>query len=285
MKFYVIEPASLTEAVDILSQAKDIILMAGGTDLLVKVKQGRLKPGRVLSLRQIQGLERVEYVPGRGLFIGPMATHAQVAAHPEVICRFSALAEACSAVGSPQIRNVGTVAGNLANASPAADTAGALLALEAQLMLMGPQGSRRVALADFLLGPGKTCLGQGELIAQIFAPEPQLSTFSTYLKLGRRKAMEIAVCSVALASTSAGNGWSNVQLALGAVGPTTLLSKQAGNVLEGQVWSEQVSILAGKSAASECQPVDDQRASASYRRAMVEVMVKRAISRLEFLKG
>ena len=284
MRFKFFEPTCLTEAVEILEQQEDVAIIAGGTDLLVKIKTGIIKPSIVLSLRKIPDLNKLEHQEGHGLRIGPLVTHAQVAANAVVLERFSALAKACSLVGSPQIRNLGSVAGNLANASPAADTAPALLALRAELVLLGPKGRRRVGLSSFFRGPGQTVLERGELIEELFIPEPEKGTQSTYYKIGRRKALEIAICGVALAATPKEGHWWNVSLGLGAVGPTPILAIQASSFLEGQLWSESIINESTNMAAEQCSPIDDLRATANYRRTMVKVLVQRSIREL-ILRG
>jgi len=277
MRFQVWAPSTLSEAVNILSNQENTSLYAGSTDLLVKIKNGVLKPAGIVCLNKVAGLNTVEFMPGRGLTIGPLVTHAQIASHAVVNKYFTALSQACNTVGSPQIRNLGTVAGNLANASPAADTAPALLALGARVVMLGVRGRREIGLAELFKGPGLTVLERGELIEQIFVPEYGRRVRSVYLKLGRRKALEIAVCSVALAGTPAGEHWKNVSLALGAVAPTPILAKGAGVLLEQNKWSGSTIDQAVQEAKSCCCPVDDVRASAGYRREMIGVLVKRAV--------
>ena len=234
----------------------------------------------MLSLHKVPGLCRLEYREKQGLRIGPLVTHAQVARNTEVKERFSALAKACSLVGSPQIRNLGSVVGNLANASPAADTASALLALRAEVILFGPNGRRSLGLNSFFRGPGLTVLERGELIEELIVPEQEQGTISTYSKIGRRKALEIAICGVALVATPQGGYWWNVSLGLGAVGPTPILGIQASALLEGQPWTESLINESARIAADQCFPIDDLRATAHYRRAMVTVLVQRNIREL-----
>ena len=270
----------MTEAIQILVEKENVAIMAGGTDLLVKIKAGQINPSIVLSLHKVPGLSRLEYHEKQGLRIGPLVTHAQVAINKEVIERFSALARACRLVGSPQIRNLGSVVGNLANASPAADTASVLLALRAEVKLFGPNGRRIIGLNSFFRGPGLTVLKPGELIEELIVPEQEQGSLSTYCKIGRRKALEIAICGVALVATPLGGSWRNVSLGLGAVGPTPILEIQAGTLLEGQPWTESLINESARIASSQCFPIDDLRATADYRRAMVKVLVKRNIREL-----
>ncbi|GAB6173952.1 xanthine dehydrogenase family protein subunit M [Paradesulfitobacterium aromaticivorans] len=281
MKFEVLHAANLPETISILEQDSNVRIVAGGTDLLVRIKQGFLKPNRLLSLNKINSLKTISYSPGQGLRIGALVTHAQTAAAPVIKEKYVALTMACSSVGTPQIRNLGTVVGNIVNASPAADTAPALLALNAEVVIHGRDQVRQIALADFFVGSGQTVLNKGELISEIIIPEPSEGTLSTYYKVGRRKALEISICSVAMAARPEGNVWFNPKLVLGAVAPTPGVSIKASAILDGQLWLDAVVRKAASVAISECSPIDDQRASAQYRRQMVEVSVRRAIKQLE----
>jgi carbon-monoxide dehydrogenase medium subunit len=276
---------TLNEVPELLGKLQgEAEILAGGTDLLPGIKRGLCKPMTLLSLNRIPGLLDLSCYPGEGLHIGALVSHARVAGHPGVKEKYTALADACAAVGSPQIRNLGTVVGNIANASPAADTAPALLSLNAQVVIRGPDGTHSVPLADFFLGPGRTVLSHGEIIQGIYVPEPPPGTRSVYLKLGRRKALEISICSVALAATPSGR-WRHVRLALGAVAPVPLLDAEAAARMEEQVWTPDLMREAGHSASSHASPIDDQRASAAYRRSMIEILVRRSMESLNSLAG
>jgi carbon-monoxide dehydrogenase medium subunit len=203
-----------------------------------------------------------------------------VASHPAVKEKYTALGDASAAVGSPQIRNLGTVVGNIANASPAADTAPALLSLNARVVLRDLDGTKSIPLADFFLGPGKTMLSDGQIIEEIYVPEPSPGTLSIYLKLGRRKALEISICSVALAATPSAGRWDDVRLSLGAVAPVPLLDTATARQIEKQVWTIDLMREAGHSASFASSPIDDQRASAAYRRSMIGILVRRCMQSL-----
>lgn len=274
MRFKLLEPSTIDEALDFLAAA-DVPILAGGTDLLLKIKRGLIWPEAILSLHRIPSLYCLSYEEGTGLSIGALVTHVRVAQSPIVKKKFPALAQACALVGSPQIRNLGTVVGNLANASPAADSASALLALGAQVIVRNSSGVRQMSLPDFFLGPGKTSIRHGEIIEAITVPEPLAGTASVYLKLGRRQALEISICAAALSARRVQGHWQDVKLALGAVAPTPLLLPETASYLEGKEWTSEMLEQAGRSAAALSRPLDDQRASAEYRREMAEVLVKR----------
>ncbi|MDR7402953.1 MAG: xanthine dehydrogenase family protein subunit M [Armatimonadota bacterium] len=281
MRFELLRPETLPEASGLLVRyGEEARPLAGGTDLFVQLKTRRLRVPRLVDLRSVPGLAEITYRPGEGLQIGPLVTHARLATHQVVREKFTALAEACASVGSPQVRNLGTVGGNLCNASPAADSAPALLALGAVLRLCGPRGEREVPLAAFFQGPGRPALAAGELVRAVWLPEPAPGTVSTYLKLGRRQALEIAVAGVALAARRVADTWRDCRLALGAVAPTPLLAGRAAAELEGTDWGGPALRRAAQAAAGECSPISDQRASAAYRRDMVGVLTVRAANRL-----
>lgn len=239
MRFDVLTPGSWEEAIGLLAGfGEGAKILAGGTDLLVRIKQGMIKPAKVITLQRIANLDQIRYEAGQGLYLGPMVTHAEVARHPVVKARFTALAEASAVVGSPQVRNLGTVIGNIVNASPAADTAPALLVLQADLIVRDAAGFRSVPMSEFYRGPGRTVLRDGEIVEAVFIPEAAPGTVSTYLKLGRRQALEIAICGVAMKARPAGEVWEDVQIALGAVGPTPLQAVTAAKALLGGRWSK-----------------------------------------------
>jgi len=281
MQFQVLIPSSISELDAMLAGLDDKTqILAGGTDLLPRIKRGFKKPEKVLSLHRLTELRNLNYKPGDGLHIGALATHAQVAVHPDVRQKYSALAEACSGVASPQVRNLGTVAGNIANASPAADTAPVLLALRAEVFIRRAGGLRSIPLSDFFCGPGKTVLSPNEVIERIYIPEPLPGTLSIFLKLGRHKALECSICSVALAAVPKARRWHHVGLALGAVAPVPLLEGHTAAMLEGQTWTSDLISAAGQSAASASIPIDDIRASAGYRKAMIPMLVKKSAQQL-----
>jgi len=270
--------------------------LMGGTDFLIRARGGFIRPERVVDLKGLPGMREIRAGEAGWLIIGAACTMNQVAAHPRVQAHYDLLAQACNAVASYQLRNRATVGGNICNASPAADTAPALYCLDAVVEIFGPEGVRRVPIAGFFVGPGKTVLRRGEFLTGIHLPPPPAVAAGVFNKLGRTKIGDISTVSVAVyrrpmydgpstaerrpshkktsrSSSVDGHRWA---IALGAVGPTPLRAPEAEAALAEDVTPEGVR-RAAELAAAAARPIDDIRASAAYRRAMVEVLTRRAI--------
>ena len=287
MSFEYYEPTSLAEAVAFGARfGADGAFLAGGTDLIIQMRRGKLKPRHLVSLHRIPGLDRIS-VNG-AVTLGGLVTHRAVECHPDFQGRLRALVEGAQVIGGHQVRNVATVGGNLANASPAADVVPVLLALDATVTCVSPEGARTLSLDAFLVGPGKTARRPGELLTTVrFAALPE-HTATAFLKAGRRKAMEISIACVAARVTldDARERCLEARIALGAVAPTTWRARSAERALEGRPPTEDVLREAGRLAAAECLPIGDVRASARYRVHLVETMVRRALARcLERIRG
>ncbi len=248
----------------------------GGTDLLIRARGGFVKPQAVVDLKGLPGMR--EILPGRDgwLIIGAGCTMNQVATHPLVQARYDLLVQACNSVASYQLRNRATIGGNCCNASPAADTAPALYCLEAMAEVYGSQGIRRIPIAQFFVGPGKTALRAGEFLTALHLPPAPASSRGVFNKLGRTKVGDISLVSVAVYRRSDDSPAAAVEwrIALGAVGPTPLRATEAEAALAQDASPEGIRRAAALAAAA-ARPIDDIRASAAYRRAMVAVLVRR----------
>ncbi len=282
------QPQSLAEAFDLLEAHRaSVKLLAGGTDLVPKLKAGALKVQHLVSLRRVPGLEGVSFQAGQGLSIGGGARLAEVAALPEVKSLYPGLAHACSVMATTQIRNMGTVAGNLCNAAPSADTAAPLLAYRASVVLVERGGRRQVKLTDFFKGPGLTDLEPTEILEAIRVPAPPQRCGSAYQRLSERSQVDIAAVGVAgfLALDLAGV-IIGARLALGAVAPTPVRCPEAEALLEGQAPSPELFRRASVACVRASRPIDDLRASANYRRSMVQVLAQRVLEQcLAMVKG
>lgn len=271
-------PATLDEALERLRQAGDAAcLAAGGTDLLPQLRRGAIQPSLVIDLRRLP-LATIRQ-EADGVEIGACATHAAVAASPLIRQGFPALAEACRTVGGPPVRNRGTLGGNLANASPAADAAPPLLAYDAEVVLARQGAERTLPLAELFTGPGQTALAADEMLIALRLPLPPENTGAAFIKLGKRQAMAIAVASVAARLTLAADGRiREARLALGSVAPVPLRALRAETHLQGH--GPTVSLIgeAAELARPEASPISDVRASAGYRSRMVEVLARRALT-------
>jgi carbon-monoxide dehydrogenase medium subunit len=278
--FEYLEPNSVADAVRHLTDyGTRARVLAGGTDLLIQMELGKLRPEAVVYLGRIAELRAITVESGGGLRIGAGATLREVENHPNVLTGYPALARGCREVGSVQIRNLGTLAGNACNASPSADTAPALLAYDAQVEIVGPGGAGRVVpIGDFWKGPGSTGLQPGELVTGLKLPAPPAGQRSFYRKLAVRKAMDLAMVGIAVTLVPGAGGAAHVRIALGAVAPTCFRAADAEAAVErgGAGAIDEAARL----AEAACSPIDDQRASAAYRREMVRVLTARALREL-----
>jgi carbon-monoxide dehydrogenase medium subunit len=275
-------PVTIDEACSLLSHyGPKAKVLAGGTDLLVNMKKKLLSPDQIISLNKIEGLSEVTSQNGSGLSIGPLATAAYLAGSKPIQDRVSLLAQGAGRLGSPLIRNRATIGGNLVTARPASDLAPPLLALGAGLILKGPQGDRRLSLEQFFLGPGQTVIRADEILTGIRIPDPQRPSAGAYLKLGTRKALEIALVNVASCLELAADGSiKKARVALGAVAPVPFLAASAARVLEGfkpKNQDDPVFKEAAAAAARDSRPITDHRGSADYRREMVEILTWRTL--------
>ena len=278
-KFSYLAPKSLAEACALLAEhGQNAKLMAGGTDLLLKLGRTGRAPRFVIGLRNVPGLDFVRFDPAKGLSIGALALLSTVAEHADVRRLYPALAQAAGATATVQIRNMGTVAGNLCNASPSADTATPLLVHGAEVVLSGPDGERTLPLERFFRGPGQTALAGAEVLREIRMPPPAPRTGSAYLRISERSQVDIAAaCVSALVTLDASGRCVKARLALGSVAPTPLRAEEAERILEGQPPGDAAIAKAAASACAASRPISDARAGAAWRKKMVEVLTRRAL--------
>lgn len=280
MSFEYHEPASLAEAVELGARfGAEGRFLAGGTDLIIQMRRGKLSPRHVIDLQRVPGLDRIE--ANGDVRLGALVTHRAIERCVPFQGVLRALVEGAEVVGGHQVRNVGTVGGNIANASPAADVVPVLLALDAIVSCVGAEGERSMALDEFLVGPGQTACRPGELLTSVRFAVPQGRVATAFLKAGRRRAMEIAVVCVAarLALDAGGERCVDARIALGAVAPTTWRAREAERVLEGRALTPETLREAGRVAAAGCRPISDVRASARYRQLLVQTLVPRTLAR------
>jgi CO/xanthine dehydrogenase FAD-binding subunit len=278
-KFDYLKPSTIDEALSLFSQYKGRAkVIAGGTDLLPKLKRREIQvPEYLIDLKGIPDLDYIEHDEDGGLRLGALATIHAVESSPIVRERFGVLFQAAQSMASTQVRNRGTIAGNLCNAVPSADTAPALLTLEASLKLISQEGERIVNLEDFFTGPNETVLGDGEMLQEIRVPNLPPHSRGSYQKLTPRRSMDLAIVGVAAVVVAEDGICKDIRIALGAVAPTPIRARRAEEIIRGQKLSDEVIERAAQIGAGECHPIDDHRASARYRCDMVEVLTKRAI--------
>lgn len=271
--------ADMKEACALLSQyGEKARILAGGTDLMVAVNRKLLSP-EVLIYIGSSGLDYIK-AEGDNLVIGAATTYTEIARSALVSERAPLLAEAVKSIGSPAIRNMGTIGGNLVNASPAADAAVALLALGARLKLVSANRERNVDVEAFFTGPGETVLQSNELVQEVIIPSQTAGSKWAWHKLGKRKTNILSVISVAIVLQMDSGISSQIRIALGSVAPTPLLAKRAGALLEGKQLDGALIEEAAKAASQETTPIDDVRATAWYRRRACEALVKRFLSQI-----
>ena len=270
--------ASLPEAFALVEEFPQAALIAGGTDMLVRIKNRELSPPVLVSVRNLPELSGIEVGPttriGAGTTITDLIEHADLAA------RFPVLIEGAKHLGSTQIRNVGTIGGNLANASPCSDTALPLLVHEARVELARADGSQReVPLADFFTGPKQTCIGPGEIMTAVLIDEPAAGTRTAFRKKGRVK-MDIATASVAVLLELDGAKCARARIAAGSVAPTPVRLPAVEQLLEGATLDAVKIAEAREAAEAAVSPITDVRSTAEYRRQIVGVYVERSLAQL-----
>jgi CO/xanthine dehydrogenase FAD-binding subunit len=272
-------PTTLEAALRLLASDDAARPIAGGTDLVVADRQGRKPlPTSIVAIDRIATLARHEVVDG-ALVVGALVSHDWLGTAPLVVADWTALADAAAIVGSPATRATGTVGGNLMNASPAAETTGPLVVFEATVTLVAADGTARsVPVADLATGPGRTVASQGELLTEVTVPAPEAGSGSAYIRLEYRRAMEIAVVGAAALVTLNGDGRiAAARVALTAVAPTIVRAPDAEAALVGMTADAATFRAAAEAAAAAARPIDDVRASADYRRAMLVVVVARTL--------
>jgi len=278
-KFTYLIPKNLDEAISLhQSHGQRAKYIAGGTDVLVKVKEGKLAPEYLISLKHIIGQDRpfLNHETGE-LFIGAFVTHRMIEKSPLVQAHYPILHDAVKNIGSVQIRNVATIGGNLVNAVPSADGAIPLIALDAKANLYGAKGQRSMELLRFFLGPGQCDLEKGEILIEIVIPPLLPHTGGAYTKHGRREAMELPMLGVGVLLSLGADlrTCTKARICLGVAAPTPIRAVQAEKYLVGKPVNEQHLAEAGKIAGEESKVRDSIRGVAWYRREMVGVLVKR----------
>ena len=273
-------PTSLAEAVSILErEGGGGKILAGGTDLLIAIKERGFVPNYVVSLRDVKEVQQVSFDAQQGLRIGAAARLSDVASHPVVQERYPIIVQGASLVGSLQIQNQGTVVGNVCNAAPSADTAPPLVALGAIARIVGPGGERTVPVEDFFVGPGRTVLKSDELVAEIIVPPPPARSGGAYERFTPRQEMDIAVVGVgSVVTLGQGDRCTAARICLGAVAPTPVRAKAAEAALIDRDLTPEAIEAAADAAVKDATPISDQRGTAEYRKHLVKVLTRRTVS-------
>lgn len=284
MNFNYLNPQNIKELVDTLASQQEYSLIAGGTDLLVKMKEGLIKPPVLVDLKDVQELCGIRETE-KGIVIGPMTIHSDLEKDPIIQEKAYVLAEAASSVGSPQIRNMATVGGNIGNASPAADTVPALVVLDAKVELQDKDGTEEKEIAAIFQGPGKTGIKKGQVISALKIKPLEKGEGAAFIKFGKRKALAISLVNGAAKVKIADGVIKEARIALGSVAPTVARLTELEQWLVGKKPGAETFKEAGSLAKDMVKPIDDIRSTAGYRKDLVATAVTRilteAVGRIE----
>jgi carbon-monoxide dehydrogenase medium subunit len=274
-------PTSLAEAASLLARAPGTArVLAGGTDLIVQLRENVREADLVVDVKRIPELTELAYSAGTGLHLGASTPCYRIYEDPAVSAAYPALADAARIIGGWQISSRASVGGNLCNSSPAGDSLAPLLALDARCVIVGLDGTREVAAADFCTAPGRNVLAKGELLAKLVFPAPAPKASSAYERFIPRNEMDIAVAGASswVQLNAAGDTIIDARVALSAVAPTVRLATAANRWLVGQPAVEATFERAGELARESASPISDMRGTAEFRRHLVGVLVKRTLA-------
>jgi len=272
-------PGSVDECLTVLAQrGSEAKLVAGGTDLLPQMKNGVTRPGCVVDISRLSELRSIALDASGGLRLGAAVAARQIERDARLAKAFPSLVESAALVGSIQIRNLATVGGNLCNAAPSADMAPPLIALEAEAVIAGPKGRRRVPLASFFEGVRTTVLGPDELLIELVVPAPGPRSGGHYLRHTPRRELDIAVVGVASQITLSNGVCGKARISLASVAPTPVRATAAERMLEGQPLTKERVEEAAKLAVEAARPISDQRGSAEFRKHLVRVLTRRTLT-------
>ena len=272
--FEFFEPTTIAEASRLFAQ-EHAQLLAGGTDLVIGMKALTEEPQSVISLQKIPGLTGVTTEADNSISVGAMTKAREVELSADIQQHHTALAEGAAEIGSIQIRNLATIGGNIAHASPAADAVAGLLVADAQVDIASADGERTVSIDELFTGPGQTVLAPGEIITRFRLPSP--ASGSHYIKHKIREVMDLAFIGVAAAVNLENGVITDARIGLAAVAPTPIRATEAENLLNGNELTAELLAQAGEAAAAAASPISDLRCSAEHRSEMVEVLTRRAV--------
>lgn len=269
-------PSDIATAVDLLSKVRGARVLSGGTDLLVQMRLGAGAPSLFIDVKRIPRLRALR-LDSEGLLLGAAVPAVEIFENQSIVSLWPGLAEATNLIGSTQIQGRATWAGNLCNASPAADTIPAMVACNASVVIAGPKGEREVAVANFSTGPGQTVLEDGEIVVEFKIPAPMPRSSDAYLRLIPRTEMDIAVVGAGVQIELDDLGRvASARVVLGAVAPTVLLVAEAAEALVGSKLEDAALERAAAAASAAAAPIDDKRGTIDYRRKIAGVLTRRA---------
>jgi len=270
---------TIEEACSLLAAHKnEARVLAGGTDLLIKMKHKKIAPRYLINIKRVPDLNYIRHDEREGLRIGALTTIHAIVNSPLIKKKFLVLNHAASVLGTRQVRNLATLGGNLCNSSPAAECAPALLTLEANVKIEGPGGKRSLPVEEFFLGPDRNALADDEILTEIQVPDIPMHIGGVYIKHSTRR-IDVSIVGVAVVVACDDQVCRDIKIALGSVGPKPFRARKAENVLKGQKLSGEILKKAAQVASEESFPIDDIRGYADYRKKMVETLVKEGIEK------
>ncbi len=271
-------PRTLSEALTLLAANPAARILAGGTDLLVQLKNHRRETPLVIDVKRIPELKEIRFDTAQGLTIGAAVPCIDLASHADLRRVYPSLAEVAGLIGGTAVQGRASLGGNLCNAAPSADSVPLMIALSAVARVAGPQGLRDVPVEEFCVAPGKNMLADGEFLVNLFFPLPEAGSHAHYLRFIPRNEMDIAVVGVGVSATVRDGKIAAARIALASVAPTPLFVKEAGEALVGLAPTAEAFEKAGALAAAAAQPISDMRAPADYRRHLCGVLTRRALA-------
>ncbi|MDD4170438.1 MAG: xanthine dehydrogenase family protein subunit M [Desulfotomaculaceae bacterium] len=273
-------PQTPSETLNLVSRlGNKAKILAGGTDLLIMMKEKLLKPEYLIDINEVRELKGISYEPGNGAVIGAGAKISEIEFSGIIREKYYALHQAAGELGSAQVRHMATIGGNSCHASPAAETPPPLIALGAKVLISNVFGDRELPLEEFILGNRVTALAEGEMLTKFILPEPASKSASRYAYIGRRDAMEIDAVNMAVNIVLEDDARTvkTLKLVMGSVSPKPLVSTEVPAILTGREFNSELVEKAARAASGEAKPISDIRASAEYRRELVAVLTRRLL--------
>jgi len=269
-------PATIPDAIKLLSGASGLAkVLSGGTDLLVQLRSGRVKPELIVDTKKLPGIMGIREVNG-GFVIGAATSGAAIGEHAGLCAAYPGVVEGTNLIGSTQVQGRASLAGNLCNASPAADSVPAMIAARATAVIVGPSGQREVPVESIVVGPGRTSLAKGEFILEFHLPKPAAHSSDAYLRFIPRTEMDIAVVGCGVNVTLDGNGvCTAARVVLGAVAPTQVVVDAAAKALIGNKLDEKTLAALDAAARAACNPISDKRGTVDFRIKIAGVLARR----------
>jgi aerobic carbon-monoxide dehydrogenase medium subunit len=274
-----VAPRTLDEAIGAFAAAGSAArIMAGGTDLLVQMRSGLVRPGLIVDIKKIDEMMNIEETPGGGFRIGAAVSGAELSEHPKFAKAWPGVLEAVNLIGSKQVQGRASAGGNLCNGSPAGDSVPAMIAAGAIVTIQGPNGRRELPVEKVPAGPGRTNLTPGEILVSFTLPPRQPGSSDAYLRMIPRTEMDIAVVGLGVSLTLKDGVCTAARVGLGAVAPTALLVEAAGQALTGSMLDDAALEKASEACRAACRPIDDKRGTIAYRVKTAGVLLKRTVA-------